>query len=196
MTTSPVVSPSLGGIRPSTVFDEYRDASGSVRPPADLEQLRQAVRRRITEQEVTFNILGVPEGTNRPWQLDAIPFVIERAEWEVLCVGLRQRARLLNAIIADCYGDQRLLREGVLPAQLVLGHPDFLRACHGWRPIGGERLYLYAVDIGRDASGRFSIYSDRTQAPTGAGYALENRLVMGRTLTDLFRAYNVERIAT
>jgi uncharacterized circularly permuted ATP-grasp superfamily protein/uncharacterized alpha-E superfamily protein len=190
-------------------FDEYRDAEGKVRShqqllagflgehaPADLEQLRQAVRRRITEQEVTFNILGVPEGTNRPWQLDAIPLVIERSEWEELCVGLRQRARLLNAVIADCYGEQRLLREGLLPAQLVLGHPDFLRACHGWRPVGGERLYLYAVDIGRDASGRFSIYSDRTQAPTGAGYALENRLVMGRTLTDLFREYNVERIAT
>jgi uncharacterized circularly permuted ATP-grasp superfamily protein/uncharacterized alpha-E superfamily protein len=164
--------------------------------PADLEQLRQAVRRRITEQEVTFNILGVPEGTNRPWQLDAIPLVLARPEWEALCVGLRQRARLLNAIIADCYGEQRLIREGVLPAQLILGHPDFLRACHGWRPVGGERLYLYAVDIGRDPSGRFSIYSDRTQAPTGAGYALENRLVMGRTLTDLFREYNVERIAT
>jgi uncharacterized circularly permuted ATP-grasp superfamily protein/uncharacterized alpha-E superfamily protein len=154
------------------------------------------VRRRITEQEVTFNILGVPEGTNRPWQLDAIPLVVARAEWEDLCVGLCQRARLLNAVIADCYGDQRLLREGLLPAQLVLGHPDFLRACHGWRPVGGERLYLYAVDIGRDASGRFAIYSDRTQAPTGTGYALENRLVMGRALTDLFREYNVERIAT
>src|SRR6266567_1154911 len=127
-------------------FDEYRDAVGNVRPhqgllsafldehtPADLEQLRQAVRRRITEQEVTFNILGVPEGTDRPWQLDAIPFVIERTEWERLCVGLRQRARRLNAVIADCYGEQRLLREGLLPAQIVLGHPDFLRACHGWK---------------------------------------------------------------
>jgi len=189
-------------------YDEYRAADGKLRPhqelldkflrehgPQELELLRQAVRRRITEQEVTFNILGVPEGTNRPWQLDAIPFVIDRVEWEALCVGLRQRARLLNAVIADCYGEQRLLREGLIPAQLVLGHPDFLRACHGWKPIGGERLHLYAVDVGRDASGRFSIYSDRTQAPTGAGYALENRLVMGRTLTDLFRDYNVERIA-
>src|SRR5579859_5842085 len=124
-------------------YDEYRAADGKLRPhqelldkflrehgPQELELLRQAVRRRITEQEVTFNILGVPEGTNRPWQLDAIPFVIDRVEWEALCVGLRQRARLLNAVIADCYGEQRLLREGLIPAQLVLGHPDFLRACH------------------------------------------------------------------
>jgi len=209
MVTAPLFPPTLQTVGSEHSFDEYRDTEGNVRPhqallakflsehaPADLEHLRQAVRRRITEQEVTFNILGVPEGTDRPWQLDAIPFVIERTEWDRLCVGLRQRARLLNAIIADCYGEQRLLREGLLPAQLVLGHPDFLRACHGWRPVGGERLYLYAVDIGRDPSGRFSIYSDRTQAPTGAGYALENRLVMGRTMTDLFREYNVERIAT
>jgi uncharacterized circularly permuted ATP-grasp superfamily protein/uncharacterized alpha-E superfamily protein len=209
MVSAPVLSPTLRTIPSARSFDEYRDSEGKIRPhqellakflsehePADLEQLRQAVRRRITEQEVTFNILGVPEGTNRPWQLDAIPLVIERSEWQALCVGLRQRALLLNAVIADCYGEQRLLREGLLPPQLVLGHPDFLRACHGWRPAGGERLYLYAVDIGRDATGRFSIYSDRTQAPTGAGYALENRLVMGRTLTDLFRDYNVERIAT
>ncbi len=191
-----------------TAYDEFRDASGALRPhqsllerflaersPGELDQLQKSVRWRITEQEVTFNILGVPEGTNRPWHLDVLPYLVERAEWLTLCKGLRQRARLLNEIIADCYGPQRLVREGLLPAELVLGHPDFLRPCHGWEPIGRHRLHLYAVDMGRDPSGKFTIYSDRTQAPTGAGYALENRLVMGRTLPDLFRDYRVERIA-
>src|SRR5450432_2510470 len=189
-------------------FDEYRDPAGTLRAhqsllekflaersPAELDQLQKSVRWRITEQEVTFNILGVPEGTNRPWHLDVLPYLVERNEWLVLCRGLRQRARLLNEIIADCYGPQRLVREGLLPAELVLGHPDFLRACHGWEPVGRHRLHLYAADLGRDPSGKFTIYSDRTQAPTGAGYALENRLVMGRTLPDLFRDYRVERIA-
>jgi len=191
-----------------TAFDEFRDASGALRAhqsllerflaersPTELDQLQKSVRWRITEQEVTFNILGVPEGTNRPWHLDVLPYLVERNEWLALCRGLRQRARLLNEIIADCYGPQRLVREGLLPAELVLGHPDFLRACHGWEPVGRHRLHLYAVDLGRDPNGRFTIYSDRTQAPTGAGYALENRLVMGRTLPDLFRDYRVERIA-
>ena len=191
-----------------TAFDEFRDASGALRAhqsllerflaersPAELDQLQKSVRWRITEQEVTFNILGVPEGTNRPWHLDVLPYLVERNEWVALCKGLRQRARLLNEIIADCYGPQRLVREGLLPAELVLGHPDFLRPCHGWEPLGRHRLHLYAVDLGRDPNGRFTIYSDRTQAPTGAGYALENRLVMGRTLPDLFRDYRVERIA-
>ncbi|HEX3774737.1 MAG TPA: circularly permuted type 2 ATP-grasp protein [Polyangiaceae bacterium] len=191
-----------------SAFDEYRNRAGGVRAhqgllerflsersPAEVDQLQKSARWRITEQEVTFNILGVPEGTNRPWHLDVLPYLVERGEWVGLCRGLRQRARLLNEIIADCYGPQRLVREGLLPAELVLGHPDFLRPCHGWEPVGRHRLHLYAADIGRDPNGRFTIFSDRTQAPTGAGYALENRLVMGRTLPDLFRDYRVERIA-
>ncbi|HEY2409702.1 MAG TPA: circularly permuted type 2 ATP-grasp protein [Polyangiaceae bacterium] len=205
-------SPYLGipheGERQASLFDEFRDEGGAVRThqlpldrflrehsSAELEQLQKAARFRITEQEVTFNILGVPEGTNRPWNLDVLPYLIDRAEWLTLCQGLRQRARLLNEVIADCYGPQRLVRDGLLPAELVLGHPAFLRACHGWEPVARQRLHLYAADLGRGPDGKFNVYSDRTQAPTGAGYALENRLVMGRTLPDLFRDYRVERVA-
>ena len=114
-------------------FDELRDAAGAIRahqaPLAqfleskdikELEELGRVVRQRITQQEVTFNILGVPEGTNRPWQLDAVPLVLERTEWLALSAGLRQRARLLNAVIRDCYGPQQLVRDGLLPAELVL----------------------------------------------------------------------------
>ncbi len=189
-------------------FDELRDVAGEIRPhqrpltsfleskdPRELEELSRVVRQRMTQQEVTFNILGVPEGTNRPWQLDAVPLVLERAEWQVLSVGLRQRARLLDAVLRDCYGPQQLLKDGLLPAELVVGHPEFLRACHGWQPLGGQWLHLYAADVGRDPTGKFRVFSDRTQAPTGAGYALENRLVLGRTLPDLFREYKVERVA-
>jgi uncharacterized circularly permuted ATP-grasp superfamily protein/uncharacterized alpha-E superfamily protein len=189
-------------------FDELRDAAGEIRPhqrplttfleskdPKELEELGRLVRQRITQQEVTFNILGVPEGTNRPWQLDAVPLVLDRGEWQTLSAGLRQRARLLDVVLRDCYGPQQLLRDGLLPAELVLGHPEFLRACHGWQPLGGRWLHLYAVDAGRDSTGKFRVFSDRTQAPTGSGYALENRLVLGRTLPELFREYRVERVA-
>src|SRR5829696_6899835 len=117
-------------------FDELRDGAGQIRghqqplvhfleskDEKELEELGRLVRQRITQQEVTFNILGVPEGTNRPWQLDAVPLVLERAEWQVLSAGLRQRARLLDAVLRDCYGRQQLLKDGLLPAELVLGHP-------------------------------------------------------------------------
>lgn len=189
-------------------YSEYWAAPGVARPhqellhrhltersPEELEKLRQTVRRRITEQEVTFNVLGVPEGTNRPWRLDSVPYVIDRAEWLRLSAGLRQRAELINLVVTDCYGPQRLVHEGLLPAELLFGNPEFLRSCHGWSPVGGHRLILYAADVGRDPRGEFRIYSDRTAAPTGAGYALENRLVLGRVLADLFRDYRVERIA-
>lgn len=189
-------------------FDELREVTGEIRPhqrpltsfleskdPRELEELSRVVRQRMTQQEVTFNILGVPEGTNRPWQLDAVPLVLDRAEWQALSVGLRQRARLLDAVVRDCYGPQQLLKDGHLPAELVVGHPEFLRACHGWQPLGGQWLHLYAADVGRDPTGKFRVFSDRTQAPTGAGYALENRLVLGRTLPELFREYKVERVA-
>jgi uncharacterized circularly permuted ATP-grasp superfamily protein/uncharacterized alpha-E superfamily protein len=165
------------------------------RPPEQLDQLVQTIRRRITEQEVTFNILGAPDGSNRPWQLDAIPFVFAPAEWKVLSRGLSQRARVLEALLKDLYGPRRLLREGIIPPDLVFNNPLYWRPCHNWEPVGGDRLHLYAADIAHAPSGNFVVYSDRTAAPTGAGYALENRLVIGRTLGGLFREYGVRRLA-
>lgn len=163
-------------------------------PAAEIERLCRLVRRRITEHEVTFNILGVPEGANRPWDLDLIPLVVDNREWEALSRALKQRAALWEAFLDDCYGERRMVTEGVVPAHVVLGNPEFLRPCHGWSPLGGRRLWLYGVDLGREPSGAFRVFSDRATAPTGAGYALENRLVVGQTLGDLFRDYGVEKL--
>lgn len=185
-------------------YDEHRDTTGAVRPHQRLLQeflaaqsdeavtgLQRAIRGRMSEQEVTFNILGVPQGNNRPWQLDPVPLVLDHTEYSALGVGLCQRARLLELILADLYGPQRLLKSGQLPARVVLENPRFWRACHGWT---GSRLQLYAADLARDAHGNYFVYSDRTAAPAGAGYALENRLVLGRTLPDLFQRYSVLKL--
>jgi uncharacterized circularly permuted ATP-grasp superfamily protein/uncharacterized alpha-E superfamily protein len=184
--------------------DEHRDATGTVRPHQRLLQeflavqsgeavtgLQRAIRGRMSEQEVTFNILGVPQGNNRPWQLDPVPLVLDHTEYSALGAGLCQRARLLELILADLYGPQRLLKSGQLPARVVLENPRFWRACHGWT---GSRLQLYAADLARDAHGNYFVYSDRTAAPAGAGYALENRLVLGRTLPELFQRYSVLKL--
>jgi uncharacterized circularly permuted ATP-grasp superfamily protein len=192
----------------STSYDEFWQSPDQVRPhqeklrdfllrhtPAELENLRHAVSRRLTEQEVTFNILGVPEGTNRPWALDSLPHVFAPQEWQHLSAGLVQRARLLSYVLSDCYGPQRLIRRGLLPPQIVLGNPSFARPCVGWEPPGRDRLHLLAVDVGRDQNGRLVVHSDRPTAMTGAGYALENRLVLGRTLAELFRDYRVHRLS-
>jgi uncharacterized circularly permuted ATP-grasp superfamily protein/uncharacterized alpha-E superfamily protein len=191
---------------PSNAYDEYLD--GTV-PRAhqrrlydflqgctqsEIDRLSTALRQRIASHEVTFNILGAPNGSARSWRLDPIPLVIARDRWEVLARGLRQRAKVLSAMYADFYGPRRLLSEGVVPAQLVLGNPDFSRACSGWEPRGGHTLHLYACDVGCGPSGKFEVYSDRAAAPAGAGYALENRLALGGVLSRLFNEYGVQRM--
>lgn len=193
--------------RQEGAFDEVFTSDGKVRGPyetllqvlaeggsAELSRLRAVIRRRINEQEVTFNILGTPEGTDRPWLLDPLPVMYSATDWAALSEGMAQRARLLSLIFEDLYGPQRLLRARIIPPELVFAHPDFARSCVGWVPRGGLQLRLYAVDLGRARTGEHYVYSDRTAAPAGSGYSLENRLVLGRTLARAFNACGVERV--
>ncbi|MFN0068152.1 MAG: circularly permuted type 2 ATP-grasp protein [Limisphaerales bacterium] len=184
----------LEGGRPRA---QYRPLLGELAAagPTELRRRWEMGGRLLRESGVTYNVYGDPLGTDRPWQLDPLPFVIPADEWAELERGLVQRATLLNAILADAYGPQRLLREGRLPAPLILGHPGFLRPCHGWTPPGGIHLHLYAADLARAPDGRWWVLSDRTQVPTGPGYALENRLVVSRLLPRAFRASQVVRLA-
>ena len=122
---------------------------------------------------------------DRPWQLDPIPLLIPPAEWRALEDGLIQRARLLDLILADLYGPQRLLERGFLPPELVFGNPAFLHPCHGMQVPANRYLHLYAANLGRSADGKIVVLGDRTQAPSGTGYALENRLVLSRMLPDV-----------
>jgi uncharacterized circularly permuted ATP-grasp superfamily protein/uncharacterized alpha-E superfamily protein len=124
-----------------------------------------------------------------------VPLVIGPQEWSRLAAGVVQRARLAEQVLADVYGEGRLTRDGHLPAAAVAGSPDFLRPLVGLPPPGGRHLHLYAVDLGRAPDGRWWVLADRTQAPSGAGYALENRLALNRALPDVARAMNVERLA-
>ncbi len=191
-----------------TAYDESFDTDG--RPRAHQVELWRGLealgaseiskrweqgRRLIRENGVTYNVYGDPRGMDRPWVLDPIPLVISAEEWAKLARGLDQRARLLNALLADLYGKQESLKERLLPPELVFGCPAFLRPLHGAEPPGGIYLHLYATDLARAPDGGFWVMSDRTQAPSGAGYALENRIVVSRLLPQLFRDCRVERLA-
>jgi uncharacterized circularly permuted ATP-grasp superfamily protein/uncharacterized alpha-E superfamily protein len=156
----------------------------------------QTARRRIRENGVTYNVYGDPLGTDRPWNLDAIPLIISAPEWSKLEAGLIQRARLLNAVLADIYGPQKLLHDAKLPPALVFANPGFLRACHNVPVPHGNYLHLLAVDMARGRDGNWWVLSDRTQAPSGAGYALENRIVINESFPDLFRESKVRRLAS
>jgi uncharacterized circularly permuted ATP-grasp superfamily protein/uncharacterized alpha-E superfamily protein len=149
----------------------------------------------LREHGVSYDAYGDPQGTRRPWSLSPLPVLIDGGVWAKLSVGLAQRARLLDRVLADLYGPRRLLTSGALPPELVLGNPLFLRPCSSIVPPGRRYLPLYAADLARAPDGRFVVLADRAQAPSGAGYALENRIVLSRTLSDAFGECNVERLA-
>jgi uncharacterized circularly permuted ATP-grasp superfamily protein/uncharacterized alpha-E superfamily protein len=189
-------------------YDELADERGEVRaawrafasrfdalPAAELTRRWADARHLIHDNGVSFNVYGDARGMERPWPLGPMPIIVGPDEHAALAKGLEQRARLFDALLADVYGPQRLLEEDVLPAELVLAHPGFLRPCRGVAPPGGRFLHFYAADLVRGTSGAWSVLADRTQAPSGAGYALENRIIVSRLLPDEFRECHVERLA-
>jgi uncharacterized circularly permuted ATP-grasp superfamily protein/uncharacterized alpha-E superfamily protein len=198
----------LGYSPPDGARDEVFDERGEVRShwhvflqsvrELGLSQLSRRwsdARHLIRENGVTYNVYGDPRGLERPWQLDPIPLIIAPAESDALAAGLVQRGRLLEALLRDLYGPQQTLALGLLPPEFVYANPAFLRSCHGATPPGGRHLHLYAANVGRSPDGTFWVLGDRTQSPSGAGYALENRLVLSRTLPETFRDCQVQRLA-
>src|SRR5450631_907331 len=189
-------------------YDELLDAQGAVRAHwrALVERLtankahdgaRRALeltRRLIVENGVAYNVYSDPQGADRPWALDPLPLVISQGEWREIEKGVVQRARVLDALLRDLYGPQRLLAEGLVPPELPFGHPNFLWPCHGLNPLGNHRLHVYAVDISRSADGRWWALADRTQTPSGPGYALENRQIVTRIFPDLLSDLGVRAL--
>ncbi|WP_397450173.1 circularly permuted type 2 ATP-grasp protein [Pseudomonas sp. NA-150] len=189
-------------------YHEMLDASGAVRPhwrvmyehlerssPAQLMQRQALLSRQIQENGVTYNVYADPKGADRPWELDLLPHLISASEWASIAAGIAQRARLLNAVLADLYGPQKLIAEGLLPAELVFGHNNYLWPCQGIQPPEGAFLHMYAVDLARTPDGRWWVTADRTQAPSGAGYALENRQIVSRAFPDMYRDLQVQHVA-
>jgi uncharacterized circularly permuted ATP-grasp superfamily protein/uncharacterized alpha-E superfamily protein len=209
ITLPPKAGSLFGAYQPlPKIFDECASGLGAMREhwrafagsfdklgPEELTARWDNARRVIRENGVTYNVYGDPLGMDRPWELDMLPLVISAKEWAKIEEGLMQRTRLLNAILQDIYGPQRLLREGILPPSLVFANPGFQRPCHGMPVTQNIYLHLHAVDLARSPDGQWWALADRTQSPSGAGYALENRIVLSRVLPDEFRDANVHRLA-
>ncbi len=200
------VDPRPGSVTPG--YDEAADSDGRTRShwvklldslahlgPAEVARRWREAKDLIRANGVTYNVYGDPHGSARPWQLDPIPLVVSSADATTLERGLVQRARLLELLLADLYGPQRTIADSLVPAEFVFPNPGFLRPVHGLNAPGGRYLHLYAVNLGRGSDGRWRVIGDRTQAPSGAGYALENRIVMTRTLPEAFKECRVQRLA-
>jgi uncharacterized circularly permuted ATP-grasp superfamily protein/uncharacterized alpha-E superfamily protein len=188
-------------------YDELLDSKGSVRPHwrplidalaiDGADAVRRGVdlaRRLIIENGVTYNVYADPQGRDRPWVLDPLPILIPAAEWREIETGVAQRAMLFDALLTDMYGEQKLLADGTVPPELPFGHPNFLWPCHGLKPPGGNWLHMYAVDISRSADGQWWALADRTQTPSGPGYALENRQIVSRVFPELLNDVGVRSL--
>lgn len=193
----------LPGIR-----DEMMDAEGQPRPhwvpflaalaelgPEELRRRFGAADRYLKESGVFYRVYDDEGGGERPWALSHVPLLIAKADWDVLAAGLAERAELLDRLLADLYGPADLVKTGALPAAAVAGSPEFLRPLVGVKQRGKRFLRFYAADVGRGPDGQWWVLSDRTQAPSGAGYALENRLALSRALPDVSRSMRMERLA-
>jgi uncharacterized circularly permuted ATP-grasp superfamily protein/uncharacterized alpha-E superfamily protein len=189
-------------------YDEAVDSAGTIRPAwqawaknclgATAEELQHrddACRRLLRDYGVTYTPPGADLEQDRPWLLDSWPVLIGDEEWERLSRGVSQRARLLNRVLADISGPRELLLSGELPPEIVFANPAFLRAAAGIEPPRDVYLGFYAIDLARSPDGRWWVVSDRTDTPAGAGYALENRIVLSRVYPDLIRDLNVQRLA-
>lgn len=203
--------PGLAGLPyqpPADGFDEMVAPDGTVRPhwrsfldsfsaltPQEVQGRWDRGQRIIRENGVTYNVYADPEGLDRPWELDPFPFLVAPQEWAEIETALVQRAKLLDAILSDVYGPQTLMKQGLLPPALVYGSRHYLRPMQDVRPPDDIHLHLYAADLARSPDGRWWVVSDRAEAPSGAGYTLETRLIVSRILGDLYRAGQVKRLA-
>lgn len=179
-------------------YDEVLDKNGQVKPYwqglfntlesigiEELELRNQEIIKKLKENGVTYNVYDSNKESNRAWKLDPIPFLIHESEWKTIEKGLQQRAHLLDLILKDFYGPQLLIKKAIIPAELVFDNSGFLLPCFDIRQKHDKQLLNYAVDLARGPDGKMWLLDNRTQAPSGAGYALENRIVMSKAIPEL-----------
>jgi uncharacterized circularly permuted ATP-grasp superfamily protein/uncharacterized alpha-E superfamily protein len=191
------------------LLDEVHAADGGVKPqwqyllnsfsdlgPRVLEEREAKIQRILRDDGATYNLYSQASSPANAWELDAVPYIIGSEDWARIEAGLLERAELFNLILRDFYGPRTLLRHGALPPEALFSHSGFLRACQGIQLPGEHELILHAVDMVRRPDGSMCVLSDRTQAPSGAGYVLENRTVMSRVFPSIYRESHVHRIAS
>jgi uncharacterized circularly permuted ATP-grasp superfamily protein/uncharacterized alpha-E superfamily protein len=185
---------SVDGITPRPHWTGLMESLQSIGPIELTFRWTQA-EQRIRESGISYNIYGDPLGAHRPWKIDLVPLLIPNEEWRFIEAGIIQRAQLLNLVLEDVYNSQSLLKDGHLPPALLYANPAFLRPLVGVKVPRNSYLHMVAVDLARSPDGKWWVLANRTQAPSGSGYALENRLIVSELLPELFRTSNVQRLA-
>jgi uncharacterized circularly permuted ATP-grasp superfamily protein/uncharacterized alpha-E superfamily protein len=181
-----------GGIRPAW---QYVFESLGGMGQRELIERQTKASRILRDDGATYNIYN-DDRTDRTWPLDLVPWIIDSSEWLAIEAGLQERAELFNLILSDLYGPREIIARGLLPPEVIFSHKGFLRPCQGLFLPGEHQLIIHSTDLIRRSDGSMCLLADRTQAPSGAGYALENRTVMTRVLPSMFRDSHVHRLAS
>jgi uncharacterized circularly permuted ATP-grasp superfamily protein len=200
--------PAFSAYRPPTgSFDEMFASAGMPQPgcaellasipsldPAELMKLRARAERMLLRMGVTFNVYGDQAGAERIFPFDVIPRVIDAATWRALEAGLIQRVRALNEFVADVYGAGNILKDGIVPRDLILGSPQYRRVAVGITPPHGVYITVAGIDLVRGGDGRFHVLEDNLRTPSGVSYVIENRLVMSRLMPAALRGCRVRSV--
>ncbi|MEZ5551309.1 MAG: circularly permuted type 2 ATP-grasp protein [Pseudomonadales bacterium] len=184
---------------PGTFWDELMASAGTPRSESarivrylgslsdrQLTSRQAAAERAIMEMGITFTVYSEGQNIDRAWPLDIIPRVIPGSEWDVIEAGLKQRLTALNLFIDDIYHDQRAIRDGIVPADLILSSKDYLEVCRGVNPPHGVWAHICGTDLVRDRDGTVYVLEDNLRVPSGVSYMLENRSVIKRVFPELF----------
>ena len=190
--TDPLADPKISGLWQQFIGPLNTPATHRV---ADLNARMNHLQRQVRDNGISYNVYAAADQPQRPWSLDLFPLMLSAADWQQIETGVLQRMQLLESIMADAYGPQQLVLQGQLPAALVQGHPGYLPAMHGVAPVGGRYLSLAAFDLARGPDGCWWLLSQRTQAPSGLGYLIENRQIVSRQFPQAFEALPVQRLA-
>ena len=189
-------------------YDENLDAEGNSRPhwsrlgkelnaigAEGIDRRSEQIKRMVHQHGIAYSAYGDPTVREKHLQLDPLPQLIPEAEWNTIKAALKQRAELFNLMLADLYGPRTLLTSGVLPPDILFNHPHYQLPYHELPTSGGKHLHFYAAELIRSPSGDWWVVSDRTDSPAGAGFALENRILLSRAFPNQFRKQNVVRLA-
>jgi uncharacterized circularly permuted ATP-grasp superfamily protein len=188
-------------------FDEMFEAGGEPRAAArtlvqliqamtDGELLRrqQSAERALLHMGITFNVYGDSAGTERIFPFDLVPRIVAATEWAWIEQGLKQRIRALNLFIDDIYHDQRIIKDGVIPAEIVRTASSFRKQCIGLNPPNGVWCHITGTDLVRDRDGQIYVLEDNLRCPSGVSYVLQNRVVMKRTFPKVFESSRIRPV--
>lgn len=192
---------------PEGFFDEYFNVSGKAHPgaqplvdkinslpPGEILERQRSIERALLRMGITFTVYGDEQGTEKIFPFDIVPRIIEAYEWGHIEAGLKQRIQALNLFLNDIYGEQQIIKDGIIPASIIEDAASFRKQCLGLKPPKGIWCHITGTDLVRHSDGGIYVLEDNLRCPSGVSYVLQNRLVMKRSFPQVFARSSVRPV--